>query len=208
VKSRLFKAPYLKREDIWQKADQFRNQVWPSAKVPVDVMDVVEFELDMEIRAISSLRADDDVDALLLGDWRTIIVDRDLFMDDRYSNRLRFSIAHELGHYTLHREIFEQIPRSTVEEWICSMRDIPEKEYSFIEYHANEFAGRFMVPHEALVTELERSFAKAEQSGLPKSALTEDIHLSYLANGIAKQFALSSEVIERRLKNEGLWPPP
>lgn len=201
-----FKAPFLPKEQIWQIADDFRDEVWPEGNIPLDIMSVVEFELDMQFRAIPSLRATDDIDALLLGDWQTILVDKELFMDDRYSNRLRFSIAHELGHYVLHQNVFEQIPRTSVEEWIRFMCNMPEKEYSFIEHHAYEFAGRFMVPPAALEKGLRNIIEIAERNGVPKSALTDDQHLAYLSNGIAKAFDLSSEVIERRLKKECLWP--
>ena len=85
------------------------------------------------------------------------------------------------------------------------MRDIPEKEYSFIEYHANEFAGRFMVPPDLLKDEFDKAILLVERNGLQRSAL-EDSHLAYLANGIAKAFDLSSDVIERRLRTEGCWP--
>ncbi len=200
-----FRAPFLKKEAIWQKADAFRARVWPSATIPIDVMEIVEFELELDFRTVSSLRADDDIDALLLGDWQTIMVDQGLFMDDRYSNRLRFSIAHELGHYVLHRDVCDQIPRGTTEEWVCFMRDIPEKEYSFLEYHAYEFAGRFMVPVDALRHSFEEALLLVERNGLQRSDL-EDAHLAYIANGIARTFDLSSEVIEKRLKSEGLWP--
>ena len=45
------------------------------------------------------------VEALLVGDLKTIAVDRDVFMDPRAENRLRFSVAHELGHLILHRDV-------------------------------------------------------------------------------------------------------
>ena len=109
-------------------------------------MEIVEFELELDIRPISKLREDVDVDALLLGDFKTLVVDQEHYMNERYANRLRFSIAHELGHYVLHRAVFQHIPRNSGEEWIRFMRDIPEREYSFLEYHAYEFAGRFLVP--------------------------------------------------------------
>jgi hypothetical protein len=203
-----FKAPYLSKDKIWEEADEFRAAVWPSAAIPIDVMEIVEFTLGMEFRTVSSLRSDDDIDALLLKDWKTIVVDQGLFMDDRYSNRLRFSIAHELGHYVLHKTLFDEIPLTTPEEWVCFMRDIPQKEYSFIEYHAYEFAGRFMVPPDALRRELEAAIVLVEGNGLPRISLTEDSHLAYIATGIAKSFDLSSGVIERRLKIERMWPLP
>jgi hypothetical protein len=187
VNPRNFKAPYISKHDLWQRADRFREDVWPSNNIPVDVMEIVEFELGLEFRAITSLRTDDDVDALLLGDWQTIIVDQGLFMDDRYSNRLRFSIAHELGHYILHRDVFEQIPHTTAEDWIVFMRDIPEKEYSYIEYHANEFAGRFMVPPKALENELEEALVLVEQNGLSRLSL-EDAHIGLYSKRHCQSF--------------------
>jgi len=201
-----FKAPFIHRDDIWKQADSFRSKVWPSATIPIDVMDIVEFKLDLDIRPVSSLRADVDIDALLMGDWQTIAVDQGQYMDDRYANRLRYSIAHELGHYVLHRSIFEKIPRSTPEEWLAFMLGMPEGEYSWLEYHAYEFAGRFLVPPDELAKELEAVIALAEKSGVSREQLQDDANLSYLANGIARAFAISSDVIEKRLSREGLWP--
>ena len=52
----------------------------------------------------------------------------------------------------------------------------------------------------------EAALLLVEKSGLFRSQLCDDVHLAYIANGIARKFDLSSEVIERRLKNENLWP--
>lgn len=62
-----------------------------------------------------------------------------------------------------------------------------------------------MVPPDALEAELEKALVLVEKNGLPRATLC-DAHLSYVANGIAKAFDLSSDVIERRLQKEGLWP--
>jgi hypothetical protein len=201
-----FKAPFIAPEDIWRVADDFRNHVWPSKRIPIDVLLVVEFDLGLEIRPISRLKEDNDIDALLLGDWKTIVVDQNQYMDDRYTNRLRYSIAHELGHYVLHKEIFGQIPQGSLEEWIAFMRDMPEKEYSFLEYHANEFAGRFLVPLDPLRQELEAAIKIAEQCGMPRNQLLNEAQMQYLAKPISRKFEVSSSVIERRLPKEKLWP--
>ena len=201
-----FKAPFIAPQDIWRQADEFRNRVWPSQAIPIDVLSVVEFELGLEIRPISKLKEEADVDALLLGDWQTIVVDQNQYMDDRYTNRLRYSIAHELGHYVLHKAVFSQMPQGSLAEWIAFMRDMPEKEYSFLEYHAYEFAGRFLVPPEAMRRELESVIQLAEQSGMPRSQLQDEAHMQYLAKPISRKFGVSSSVIERRLPKEKLWP--
>lgn len=201
-----FRAPYFSKERLCTEADNVRARYWRSGDVPVDIEAIIEFDLELDIVPIAGLRSDNDMDAFLASDWRTIYVDDELLMDRRYRNRLRFSFAHEMGHYFLHGDVFRAIPRASVEEWIGFMRDMPEKEYSFIEYHANEFAGRFLVPFEPLKQSFESAISEAEAAGVPRDRLYEESHLSYLANPLARYFDVSGDVIERRLIKEGLWP--
>jgi hypothetical protein len=203
--ARSFKAPFISQQQCWAAADQFRRQYWPSGETPVDVLAVVEFDLDLEIRTITGLKEDADVDALLLGDWKTLILDQQQYLDDRFINRLRFSIAHELGHYVLHKAVFDRIPRGTADEWIEFMLEMPEKEYGLLEYHANEFAGRLLVPEGDLKAQFEKVLIEVERKGMTRHQLS-DAHLSYLCIPLAKHFAVSQEVIERRLTKEKLWP--
>jgi Zn-dependent peptidase ImmA (M78 family) len=86
------------------------------------------------------------------------------------------------------------------------MRDMPEKEYSFLEYHAYEFAGRFLVPPDALRREFAAAIRLAENNGMPRDQLQSDAHMQYLAKPVSRAFAVSSSVIERRLTKEKLWP--
>ena len=205
IDPKAFKAPFIDKNECWREADNFRAQYWPSGVIPVDVLAIAEFDLDLEIRTIPRLKEDADIDALLLGDWKTLIVDQQQYQDDRYLNRLRFSIAHELGHYVLHKAVYEQIPRGSPEEWIFFMRHIPDKEYSFIDYHANEFAGRLLVPVEDLNWAFEEVLLETEKNGLPRNRLT-DAFLEYLYAPLADRFAVSPGVIEQRLLREKLWP--
>ncbi|MDD5260940.1 MAG: ImmA/IrrE family metallo-endopeptidase [Methylacidiphilales bacterium] len=202
---RTFKAPFIDQQQCWNEADRFRQQYWSSGEIPVDVLAIAEFDLNLEIRTITGLKENADVDALLLGDWTTLIVDQQQYLDDRFINRLRFSIAHELGHYVLHEEVFKAIPRGNSDEWIVFMQDMPDKEYGLLEYHANEFAGRFLVPIDSLKTEFENVLSEVEQNGMARHNLS-DAHLSYLCIPLARRFAVSEEVIERRLTREKLWP--
>ncbi len=38
-------------------------------------------------------------------------------MKESFQNRLRFTIAHEIGHFILHEKVHEGVQFSTVEEW-------------------------------------------------------------------------------------------
>lgn len=205
IDPRSFKAPFMDQQQCWAAAERFRHQYWPSGEVPVDVVAIAEFDLDLSIRTVTGLKQDADADALLLGDWKTLVVDQQQYMEDRFINRLRFSIAHELGHFVLHRAVFAAFPRSSIDQWLSFMRDMPEREYSFLEYHAYEFAGRLLVPLDVLKAELEKALLEMERSGLSRTQLG-DGDLSYLCNPLAKHFAVSPGVIERRLSREKLWP--
>jgi Zn-dependent peptidase ImmA (M78 family) len=85
------------------------------------------------------------------------------------------------------------------------MLDMPDKEYGLLEYHANEFAGRLLVPLDNLKTEFGKTLADVESRGMALDQLTE-AHLSYLCIPLARRFAVSQDVIERRLTREKLWP--
>jgi hypothetical protein len=205
IDPKAFKAPYIDQQKCWQEADKFRQQYSPSGEIPVDVVAIAEIDLDLEIRPITRLKEDADVDALLLGDWKTLIVDQQQYVDDRYLNRLRFSIAHELGHYVLHKAVYDQIPRCSPNDWITFMQMIPDNEYSYIEYQAYEFAGRLLVPLEQLTNQFNATLIETESNGINRTKLN-DAHLAYLCNPISKYFEVSPDVIEKRLTREKLWP--
>lgn len=207
ISSKEFKAPFIKIEDIIRAADGFRKRYWPQETIPVGIFEIVEFELGIEIQPIYNLREAGDVDALLLGDLKTIAVDQNDFLNERAQNRLRFSIAHELGHLELHRDIFSKIIYSSIEEWIAFFQQIPEDQYYWIEQHAYEFAGRLLVPREKLIEKLDDAVALARSSGFDSWDTSGDSTRQYVAHGIARHFEVSDQVIERRLIRENLWPP-
>lgn len=202
-----FKAPFIKVEEIIRAADGFRKQYWPHDTIPIEIFEIVEFELGIEIQPIYNLKEAGDVDALLLGDLKTVAVDQNEFLNDRAQNRLRFSIAHEIGHLVLHHNIFSKIAFSSIEEWITFFQQISEDQYYWIEQHAYEFAGRLLVPRERLIEKLNDAVAMAKSAGFDAWDTSGDSTRQYMANGIARHFGVSAQVIERRLLREKLWPP-
>jgi hypothetical protein len=202
-----FKAPFIRIADIRKAVAGFRSRYWPKNIIPVDIFEIVEFELGLEIRTILNLREAGDVDALLLGDLKTIAVDQNDFLNDRSQNRLRFSIAHELGHLILHEDVFSKIHYSSVDEWIAFFQKIPEDQYYWIEQHAYEFAGCLLVPREKLVEKLTDAVALAKSAGFDAWDTSGDSTRQFVAHGIARHFGVSDQVIERRLTREKLWPP-
>jgi Zn-dependent peptidase ImmA (M78 family) len=200
-----FKAPFITREEAWKKADEIRQKHWPSGDLPVEV-ELLLYPLGLELVLHDSIKDTGDVDALLLGDLKTVIVDYQDYNNDRMQNRIRFSIAHELGHFILHRDKFKDIAHGTIKDWVKFIQHMPDMEYSLIEYQAYEFAGRLLVPYERLEKEFRQSIKKAKDAKFFSFDKTGDAALGFIATPISRIFGVSSEVIERRLRREGFWP--
>jgi len=201
-----FKAPFITKEEAWAAADRIRSERWPSGSIPVEV-ELILRPVGLRLDPIPSLKQAGDVDAFLTGDLSRIVVDFEDYMDDRMDNRMRFSIAHELGHFVLHRSILENIEYESLDDWIRFVQLVPEKEKGSIEYHANEFAGRLLVPLDRLKQEFLIAFKKAEEKGFKDWAEYGDVAKEFMANDICQVFGVSREVIEKRIIRERLLLP-
>jgi hypothetical protein len=203
-----FRCKWIAKRDIRLIADQTREEFWPQGSLPVDVETIIAFKLRLEIDPVHFLSAETDMEAYLKGDLSGIVVDHDRYMLDKFRNRMRFSFAHELGHFFLHREIYERFKFSTAEEWKEFVINIPEREYSNFESQANEFAGRFLVPHNRLVTEIERVCDTIKEKKLVDYLkVYPEAVLSRVSPSLCKPFGVSTEVIMLRVYLEELWPP-
>ena len=199
---------WIPKEDLWQTVRSFREKYWPENTLPVDMEKIVEQRLRLSIEPIHSLLDDLDVDAFLKLDLSGIVVDYDCFMQERFQNRIRFSFAHEVGHFVLHKDIYEKIPFISPEEWKYSVLNMADKEYRNFEWQANEFAGRLLVPRERLIVEVKKIYKIIEDGGI-QQYLSDDpgAVLSRVSPVLCKPFGVSENVIERRVEREGLWPP-
>lgn len=159
-----FRAPYIPREQAWRAADDFRARYWLRGTLPVEVEEML-WPVGLRMEPVQSLKKAGDVDALLRGDLTSILVDADEYMDDRLQNRIRFSIAHELGHFVLHADVYRGMNYSSVEEWISFIQQIPEDQYGYIEQQAYEFAGRLLVPLDHLRSRFQAAAKAAHRAG-------------------------------------------
>lgn len=129
-------------------------------------------------------------------------------MEEKFINRLRFSYAHEVGHLILHNDLYIQFPINNLDEWKNFILNVPDREYCFIEYQANEFAGRLLVPRDVLVSELGKCLKQIEEVGLSGYLATDpEAVLARISPSLCKPFGVSYQVIERRIEQEDLWPP-
>ena len=189
-----FKCPYITKEQIWQEAENFRTQFWPEGNLPVDIEAIIEKRLKLNVEPEHGLLSELDIDAYLRVDLTGIIVDYNCYMNEKYMNRLRFSFAHELGHFFLHKDSYASFPISDTLAWKKFMENIPDRGYGFFEYQANEFAGRVLVPRDRLILELKNCFKKVQEAGLFNLVTTDPgAVLSIISPTLSKPFGVQTK---------------
>jgi Zn-dependent peptidase ImmA (M78 family) len=203
-----FKCKWISKEQLRGLADQIRRKYWPAGMFPVDTTKIIEIKLKLEIEPIFDLLSAYDIDAYLKSDLSGIVVDHNCYMEDKFTNRLRFSMAHELGHYFLHKEIYSSLPIKSPEDWKEFIINVPESEYEAFEFQANEFAGRFLVSYDHLKLKVSESLEIIRQFDLIAYLQQDpDAVLARVSPFLRKDFGVSEQVIAIRVRRENLWPP-
>jgi Zn-dependent peptidase ImmA (M78 family) len=177
--------------------------------IPVDVERMIEFKLKIRIVPVEDLKSQLDMEAMLANDLKTIFIDGYSFGNPNFDNRTRFSLAHELGHYFLHRDLYQTIKFETPKEWIDYLNDIDPNDLEWFERQANEFAGRLLVPigplgdivrrEETYIKTLER---EAKSKGIKDGEELDKWKRYALARRISTEFKVSPETMEMRLRKE------
>jgi Zn-dependent peptidase ImmA (M78 family) len=203
-----FRCKWLRPEEIRDCAEAVRNRFWSAGKLPVNVEAIVEFKLKLDIEPEHNLMQQTDMEAYLRSDLAGIVVDHDHYMDEKFANRMRFSFAHELGHFFLHRDFYTTVVFESAAEWKEILQSMSEEDYSRFEYQANEFAGRLLVPREDLIHEIDNTVEILKRNNMLEYLKADPYAvLSGITTRIARVFGVSSDVIERRVDREKLWPP-
>jgi len=193
-------VPFLNIQRIQKQADLFRQKFWNDS-IPVEIEDIIDLKLKLDIIPLKELLRLCDTDALITSNWDSIYVDYDKYLDDRYRNRLRFSFAHEIGHFILHKNIYTSFGIKNLTDFYRLIEQIPHEQYGYLETQANKFANHLLVPRNKLILERRKAIDRNKHYNLKKI----DIKTlnSYLAIPISKIFGVSEEVIEIALSDIG-----
>ena len=188
------KAPYINNEKIKKKADLFRQKFWDDS-IPVDIETIIDVKLKIDIIPLLNLKQECDSDALISSDWKSVFVDQNEYLDDRYQNRLRFSFVHEIGHFVLHKDIYSGFKINTFEEFYRFIEKIPKEQYNFFETQANKFAGYLLAPRELVREKLNAEIKKVKRK-IDLNSFDKMLLKSYIANPLSKEFGISRESMD------------
>jgi Zn-dependent peptidase ImmA (M78 family) len=198
-------VPILSYEDLRSKADALLSKHHPSGAVPVPIEQIVEFDFDIQIIPVPGLQRVHEIDAFSSQDFEAIMIDRSV-MESHSPYRYHFSLAHELAHAVLHRDVQRQLSFKTADDWKRAVASISEKDREWFEWQAYSFAGLFLVPNAALRNSLADAVGAAEKQGFSLRQYP-DPSKDYVCSFLGRTFEVSSQVISKRIDKDGLWPP-
>ena len=193
------KAPIFSYDEIRNHANHFLKQYHPSIEIPVPIEEIAEFQMGLNIVPIPGLLRTFDVDGFTSSDLSNIYVDE--FIYSNRPGRYRFTLAHEVGHIILHKEIYLKANFQNTKEWKNFINSISEKDHRWLEYQAYSFGGLVLVPREHLIKRTEFYVNRIQEEDI---SLREnwDFAWDLIAAQLAKNFDVSSDVIEKRLSKD------
>lgn len=165
-----------------RKADEIIRQ-FDISDPPVDLERIArEFNISIKYQPFTSEDESDDISGMLYRKGDQAIIG----INSVHSNaRKRFSIAHELGHFFLHKE------KIFVDAQVNFRNRISTLGVDRREIEANGFAAALLMPKRMLL-------AHAKKISDQRSSLDE------LSTELASMFEVSKQAMEYRLKNLGL----
>ncbi|MCK4505367.1 MAG: ImmA/IrrE family metallo-endopeptidase [Candidatus Aegiribacteria sp.] len=177
-------------------------------EIPVDIEMIVESDLGIRPIPVHGLMDRFNIDGFTSSDFTSIYVDQDIFW--KSEQRYRFTLAHEVGHCIMHREVLSETEIKTLEDWIAFYSNMNEWTRGRFEFQGNAFAGMLLVPSNHLLKSFNENLTaimdrinEAQERGISRSQYINSA-LDFITTRLCKQFNVSRGVIERRISAENL----
>lgn len=197
-------------EHVWKQIEALRGdyELLREDATPIDVFTFFEVDLGLDAIPFDDLIVKYRVEAALTADFSGIYLDAEQHSlmengPDWKLSRLRFTVAHELGHYFLHRDLPQPANFASLPDFARWTANYGGKKYT-AEQEANEFAGRLLVPERRLRAMFEE-FAPEIERILPNFMVSGSLRDKF-ADKVAPKFGVNPAVIAVRLDRDGIWP--
>ncbi len=183
---------YLSNEKIKNIANNFRTK-YSDNSIPVEMEDIIELKLKMTIALSPGLKYLRGIDMIIMSNFKSIYVDEKIYSDDTQKNRLRFSYAHEIGHFVLHKNIYKNFG---IKNW-DDFREIQEKKpyrenIRRIDKQADIFAGYLLIPEDRLKLEKNQILESFDTKLLSKiKSISKETLKQLLASQLSIIFGVS-----------------
>lgn len=197
-------------QHVWTKIEELRGQyeLLEEQRTPIDVFTFFEVDLGLDPIPFDDFTAKCRVEAAITADFSGLYLDAEQYSlmergPEWKLNRLRFTVAHELAHFFLHRDLPQAENFSSLPNFARWTANYGGRKYT-AEQEANEFAGRLLVP-EARLKCLFEEFAPEAEKLLPNFMQSGPLRDKF-ADKVAPRFGVNAQVIAVRLDRDGIWP--
>lgn len=198
-----FKAPYLPYERLREEAEAFLDKYHPGRTIPVPIDAIIERDFGMDIVPMPGLQEHFETVAFITHDLSDIRIDEFVFRERL--NRYRFSLAHELAHRILHADVFKELDFHDIATWkMVETEGIPADQYSYIEFHADSFAGLVLVPSAELRATFARFVERAAAAGID-FADADQAARETIEYHVGRQFLVAAKTAQIRIRKDRLW---
>lgn len=202
------KIEILSYNDIAKKAKQFLRKYNPHETVPIPIEEIVEFDMGLDIIPTPNLLRDFDVDGFTSSDLTCMYVDD--FIYTMRPARYRFTLAHELGHVVLHKDIFLSHSFDSIVEWKEFQINSDPDQYDWMEWQAYSFGGLVLVPPNQLnkyfmdnLPSIKPKIKLMQKKKIPRGSYLEYV-LEAIAKDLGRIFDVSSDVVKKRITKDKL----
>ncbi len=196
----------LTKKEIKSRAEEFNNTYNSEKEIPIPLELIIESKLKIDIVPIPHLKLELENDAFISKDFTSIFIDQLCYME--HETRCRFSLAHEIGHYCLHKTIYENLVYTSKDEWKEIYLSIDDEDYGWVEFQANYFAGCLLIPDFSLQSEFNKILDRiillineAKNEGINRETYLESA-VSHISTKLSPIFNVSTLCMESRIKKD------
>jgi IrrE N-terminal-like domain len=218
------KVKFLTEDEIEKDAElllaEYEDTIGAPIKLPVPVDDITTYHLALRLgfddlhKTLNQpmLRSQPDILGAIWVEKQLVLIDSHL---DPKSNpsmlgRYRFSVAHEIGHWRLHRSYVAKDPNQ------MSLFDVPSEPTVIcrssqknepVEWQANFFASCLLMPRRRVHDEWKECLATQSmiyKQGRYEAGAVDDALFEKVAKPIARRFGVSPQAMCLRLEKLGL----
>lgn len=190
---------FIRPEEIEKATLDFLSKHHPKGTLPIPIEEIVEFSLNLNIVPMPELLSQHSIDGFLSSDCTELYLDETQW--EKFPNRARYTMAHEVGHLVLHGHYLRSVEISSIEQWKGLVLGKGDG-HAVMETQANMFAGFLLMPTKHLANEFKAAKNTIDKKMFANSNFPEDIVLApFIAKRMARLFDVSEEAASYRLLN-------
>jgi Zn-dependent peptidase ImmA (M78 family) len=188
------RVPYIGKEELIRKADEFLKKYNLKNEIPVPIEDIVEITLGMKVLYPDGLKKAIGADSYLCIDPTIIVIDSSQI---NCIERLRFTYAHELSHFILHKDVYDLRKVNDEDSYKEFQNSITGDEIKRLESQAYYLAGYLLMPKDVFRRNVDNIIKN--EGGISLLSVSA---IQRLVESVSTDFFVSGECARKQFEKE------